>query len=118
MRLSLVVEAGDRVRDGAGESVGVSESAVGELMLFEVAPASFDVVQLRGVFGQPFEGEPGARGERLCCQLAGMDRPVIVNRDKRPIAFGDAVGGAKLVEQIDKICGALGGAGVYEQAPA
>jgi hypothetical protein len=112
-----VVEAGDRVRDGAGESVGVSESAVGELMLFEVAPASFDVVQLRGVFGQPFEGEPGARGERLCCQLAGMDRPVIENRDQRPGAFGDAVGGAKLVEQIDKVGGALGGAGVHQKAP-
>jgi hypothetical protein len=30
--LSLVVEAGDSVRDGAGESVGVSEGAVGELI--------------------------------------------------------------------------------------
>ena len=118
MRLSLVVEAGDRVRDGAGESVGVSESAVGELMLLEIAPASFDVVQLRGVFGQPFEGEPGARGERLGCQLAGVDRPVVENRDQGPGAFGGAVGGAKLVEQIDKIGGALGGAGVHEQAPA
>ena len=112
-----MVEAGDRVRDGAGESIGVSESAVGELMLFEVAPASFDVVQLRGVFRQPFDGQPGARGERLCCQLAGVDRPVIENCDQRPGAFGDAVGGAKLVEQIDKIGGALGGAGVHQKAP-
>jgi hypothetical protein len=117
MRLSLVVEAGDRVRNGAGESVGVSESAVGELMLLEVAPASFDVVQLRGVFRQPFDGRPGARGERLCCQLAGMDRPVIENRDQGPGAFGDAVGGAKLVEQINKVGGALGGAGVHQKAP-
>jgi hypothetical protein len=112
-----VVETGDRVRDGAGESVGVSESAVGELMLLEVAPASFDVVQLRGVFRQPFEGQPGARGKRLCCQLAGVDRPVVENRDQRPVAFGDAVGGAKLVEQIDKVGGALGGAGVHQKAP-
>ena len=67
MRLSLVVEAGNRVRDGASESVDIGEGAVGELMLFEIAPASLDVVQLRGVFRQPFEGEPGARGERLCC---------------------------------------------------
>src|ERR687883_1710192 len=99
MRLSLVVDASDRVRDGAGESVGVSESAVGELMLLEVAPASFNVVQLRGVFRQPFEGEPGALGERLCGQLAGVDRPVIENRDQGPGAFDDAVCGAKLVEQ-------------------
>ena len=47
-----------------------------------------------------------------------MDRAVIEHRDQRPGAFGDAVGGAKLVEQIDKIGGALGGAGVHEQAPA
>ena len=118
MRLSLVVEAGDRVRDGAGESIGVSESAVGELMLLEIAPASFDVVQLRGVFRQPFEGEPGACGERLGCQLAGVDRPVIENRDQRPGAFGGAVCGAKLVEQVDKVGGTLGGAGVDEKPPA
>ena len=65
MRLPLVVETGDSVRDGAGESVGIGEGAVGELMLLEVAPTSLDVVQLGGVFGQPFEGEPGALGERL-----------------------------------------------------
>ena len=117
MRLSLVVEAGDRVRDGASESVEIGEGAVGELMLLEVAPASLDVVQLRGVFRQPFEGEPGARGERLCGQLAGVDRPVIENRDQRPGAFGDAVGGAKLVEQIDKVGGALGRTGVHQKAP-
>src|SRR3954471_21409300 len=103
MRLSLVVEAGDRVRDGASESVDTGEGAVGELMLLEIAPASFDVVQLRGVFRQPFEGEPGARGERLCCQLAGVDWPVIENRDERPGAFGGAVCRAKLVEQGNKV---------------
>jgi hypothetical protein len=97
MRLSLVVEAGNRVRDGASESVDIGEGTVGELMLLEIAPASFDVVQLRGVFWQPFEGEPGARGERLCGQLAGVDRPVIENRDQGPGAFGGAVGGARAV---------------------
>src|ERR671933_2142862 len=117
MRLSLVVEAGDGVKDGAGESVDIGEGAVGELMLLEIAPASFDVVQLRSVFRQPFEGEPGARGERLCCQLAGVDWPVVEHRDQRPGALGDAIGGAKLVEQIDKVGGALGGAGVHQKAP-
>ena len=100
---AAVIETVDSVRDGAGESIGVNEGAVSEVMLLEVAPASFDIIQLGGVFWQPFEGEPGARGERLCCQLAGMDRPVIENRDQRPGAFGDAVGGAKLVEQDDKV---------------
>src|ERR687889_1568060 len=99
MGLPLVVEAGDSVRDSASESIGIGEGAVGELMLFEVAPASFDIVQFGGVFRQPFEGEPRARSERLCCQLAGVDRPVIENRDQRPGAVGGAVCGAKLVEQ-------------------
>ena len=103
--MSLMVEAGDGVRDGAGESVGIGEGAIGELMLLEVAPAPFDVVQLRGVFRQPFEGEPGARGECLCGQLAGVDRPVIEHRNQRPGAFGGAVGGAKLVEQGNKVGG-------------
>src|SRR5918996_943179 len=82
------------------------------------ASASFDVIQLRGVFRQPFEGEPGARGERLCGQLAGVDRPVVENRDQGPGAFGGAVGGAKLVEQGNEVGGALGGAGMHEKAPA
>ena len=42
MRLSLVVEAGDSIRDGVGESIGIGEGSVGELMLLEVAPASLD----------------------------------------------------------------------------
>src|SRR3954454_18681584 len=106
-----MVETSDSVRDGAGESVDIGEGAVGELMLLEVAPASLDVVQFGGIFRQPFEGKPGARGERLCGQLAGVDRPVIENRDQGPGAFSGAVGGAELVEQIDKVGGALGGAG-------
>ena len=42
MRLPLVVETGDSVRDGADESVGIGEGAIGELMLLKVAPASLD----------------------------------------------------------------------------
>src|SRR3954468_16300435 len=87
-------------------------------MLLEVAPASFDVVQFGGVFRQPFEGEPGARGERLCCQPAGVDRPVVENRDQGPGVFSDGGGGAELVEQGDKVGGALGGAGMDEKVLA
>ena len=50
MGLPFVVEAGDSVRDSASESVGISDGTIGELMLLEVAPASFDIVQLGGVF--------------------------------------------------------------------
>src|SRR3954454_6443582 len=118
MRLPLVVETGDGVRDGAFESVDIGEGAIGELMLLEVAPASFDVVQLRGVFRQPFEGEPGTLGEGAGCQLAAVDGSVVENRDQGPSAFGGAVGGAKLVKQGEEVGGALGGADVHEQAPA
>ena len=118
MRLSLVVETGDSVRDVAFESVGISEGTIGEIMLLEVAPAALDVIQLRGVFRQPLDGEPGALGEGAGCQLAAVDWPVVENRDQRPGLFGGAVCGAKLVEQGDKVGRALGGAGVHEQVPA
>src|SRR5690349_18489678 len=57
MRLPLVVEAGDSVRDGAGESVGIGKRTVGNLRLLEVAPASLDIVQLGGIFRQPFAAD-------------------------------------------------------------
>src|SRR3954447_17607419 len=118
MRLALVVEAIDGAMDCTLKSVRIGESAVGELMLLEVAPASFDIVQFGGVFRQPFEGEPRARGEGAGCQLAAMDRPVIEHRDQRTGAFGGAVGGTELVEQGKEVGGALGGAGMHEKAMA
>src|ERR687884_1460745 len=118
MGLSLVIEASDSIRDGAGESVSIGEGAIGELMLLEVAPASLDVVQLGGVFRQPFEGEPRALGKRTGCQLAAVDRPIVENRDQGPGAFGGAVGDAELVEQGDKVGGTLGGAGMHEKLTA
>src|SRR3954469_3168014 len=117
MRLPLVVETGDSARDGAFESVRIGEGTIGQIMLLEVAPASFDVVQLRGVFRQPFAGEPRALGERLYGQLAGVDWPVVENRDQGPGAFGGAVGGAELIEQGNKVGGALGRAGMHKEAP-
>jgi len=117
MGLSFVVEAGDSVRDSASESIGIGEGVVGEIMLLEVAPASLDVIQFWGVFRQPFEGEPGARGEGARGQLAGVDWPVVENRDQGPGAFGGAVGGAELVEQGEEIGGALGRTGMHEKPP-
>src|ERR687884_457778 len=115
MRLSLVIETGDSIGDGAFESVGIGEGVIGELMLLEVAPASLDIVEFGSVFRQPLDGEPGTLGKRAGCQLAGVDWPVIENRDQRPGAFGGAVCGTQLVEQGNEIGGALCGAGVHEQ---
>jgi hypothetical protein len=115
MELSLVVETGDGIMDRAFESVEIGDGAIGQIMLLEVAPASLDVIQLGGVFGQPFEGEPSALGERLCCQLAAVDRSIVEHRDQGPGAFGGAVGSAELIEQVDKVGGALGRAGMHEE---
>jgi hypothetical protein len=104
--------------DGAFASVGIGEGVIGELMLFEVAPALLDIVQLGGVFRQPFEGEPGSLGECACGQLAAVDRPVVEHRDQGPGALGGAIGGAELVEQGEEVGGALGGAAMHEKAPA
>src|SRR3954454_21236604 len=104
MGLSFVVEVGDSVRDGAFESVGIGEGTIGEVMLLEVAPASLDVIQLGGIFRQPLEGEPSTLGKRAGCQLAGVDRPIVENRDQGPGTFGGAVGGAKMVEQGNEVC--------------
>ena len=51
-----MVETGDGVRDGVGESIGIGEGSVGELMLLEVAPASLDVVQFRGRISAAIRG--------------------------------------------------------------
>ena len=102
-----MVEADDSIMDGAVESVEIGEGVVGEIMLLVITPASFDVVQLGGVFRQPFEGEPRARGERLGCQLAAVDRPVVEHRDQGSGAFGGAVCGPELVEQGEEVGGAL-----------
>jgi len=111
--LSLLVATGDSVRDGVVESVRIGEGAVGELLLLEVAPASFDIVQLGGMLWQPFEGEPSALGEGAPCRLAAVDWCVVKDRDPGPGLFG----GAELVEQGEEVGGALGRAGVHEQAP-
>jgi hypothetical protein len=105
--LSVVVETGDSVVDRAYESIEIGNGAIGQIMLLEVAPASFDVIQLGGVFRQLFEGEPFALG--VGCQLAMVNRTIVENRDQGPGAFGGAVGGAKLIEQIDKVGRALTG---------
>ena len=48
--MSFVVETGDSIRDGAGESVGIGKGTISEIMLLEVTPASLDVIQLGGIF--------------------------------------------------------------------
>ena len=103
MRLPLAVEAGDSIRDGTGESVGIGKGTVGELMLLQVAPASLDVVQLGGVFWQPFEGEPGGRNQgnsihRLDGRAAFDFSEVKSTWRKRWIGCGISLNGCRITE--------------------
>jgi hypothetical protein len=70
--------------DGGLEAVEVGEGSMRKLARFQVAPDDFDVVQLGGVFRQPFDGEPvGALGQRRPAGLADMDGTVVKDKDHR-----------------------------------
>ena len=115
MRLSLLVEPIDPAVDGMVEVIGVGKGAVGEVVPLEVAPAALDGIELGGIFGQPFEREPGPFGERLGGELARMDRTIVHHDDQRLEAFPLAIGLADMVEQTDKVARALGGTGMNEK---
>src|SRR5271166_6142606 len=78
---------------------------------FQVAPDDFDVVQLGGVFGQPFDGEPvGAFGQRRPAGLAEVDRSIVEDEDhrlRRRPGFG-AVEAVERLQMLDEVCAPLG----------
>src|SRR3954471_20958545 len=91
---------------------------MGEVMPLQVAPETLDVVQLRGVFRQPLDGEPGgALGERGAACLAGVDRAVVEDQNEgldrdavlRPIAPVD------LLQERDEVRASFGPAGVHNE---
>lgn len=100
------------------ECVGVSEGLVGEMMRLEVAPDGLDVVQFRGVFGQPLDGEPMcAGGERRERALAGVDRAIVLDQDDRREGLSGprTIEPIELLEMGDEIAAALGRAGVDDE---
>ena len=74
---TLVVHGGDLPVDYLVEMLGGSESQMGEEVALKITPCVLDVIEFGGVFGQPFDGEPRAGGERRCGQLAGVDGSII-----------------------------------------
>src|SRR5215212_11028552 len=117
MRLALLVEPVDGPVDCTVEIIGIDEGVVDEVVAFEVAPATLDLVQLRRILRQPLDGEPRPVGERLGRDLAGVDRAVIHDDDQRLVALSDAAGRAEVIEQIDEIGRALAGTGT-DKKPA
>ena len=83
-RSALGIECTDCVLDRPVERGRVSEGLMREMMRFEVMPDAFDVVQFGRIFGQPLDDEPvGAGGQRCQRELAGMDRPIVLDQHHR-----------------------------------
>ena len=96
----------------------VSEGLMREMMRFEVMPDAFDVVQFGRIFGQPLDDEPvGAGGQRCQRELAGMDRPIVLDQHHRL----DGLPGLRTIEPVellemgDEVAAALGRAGVHDK---
>jgi hypothetical protein len=82
MAVSGRIRVTDGTVDGAVEAIDVGEGLMRKVARFQVAPDDLDVVQLGGVFGQPFDGEPvGALGERRPAGLAEVDGTIVEDQD-------------------------------------
>src|SRR3712207_6039208 len=111
---TLGVELGDRVVDGAVEVIRASKGLVGQVVTLQIAPQGLDVVQLRGVFRQPLDGEPvRALGQGGAGRLAGVDRPVVEHEDdgSRHLARPRTPAPVELLQEGDDVRAALGPAG-------
>src|SRR5438477_8135409 len=103
--------------DSVVEMIGVGEGLMSEEVGFEIAPGALDVVQLWGIFRQPFDSEPISGGQSGARGFAGMDGTVIEDQDDRFVVPSRArpVAGIETAEEGDKIAAALGGAGIDDQ---
>jgi len=78
---SFLVESIDGGFDSGVKLFDRLEGLVGQEVAFEIAPGSLDIVELRCIFGHPFDSEPGAGVESGAARLAGMDRAVVEQQD-------------------------------------
>src|SRR3984893_17872784 len=118
MALALGVELGNRMMDAVLQVVCSGEGLMSEMVLLQVEPDFFDVVELRGVFRQPFDRQPmRPLGESGACRLAGMDRTVVERQHGRLEchAWLGPVAPVELLEQSDEVGAALGSAGANDQ---
>src|SRR3954471_11123483 len=118
MAVSLGVERSNRFVDGAVEIVRSGERLMSEVMPLEVAPDPFNVVELRGVFRQPLDGEPVcALGERGAACLAGVDRAVVQDEHEgldRDAELG-TIATVDLLQKRDEVRASFGPAGVNNE---
>jgi hypothetical protein len=73
---------------------------MGKVVRFQVSPDDFDVIQLRSVFGQPFDGEPVvAFGQRHAGGLADVDETVVEDNADEIVA---EIVAKRLVEHLER----------------
>jgi hypothetical protein len=104
--------------DGAIKRVGASKGLVSEMMGFEIVPDNLNVIELGGVLGQSFDGEPvGAGGQRRDCCLAHVDRPIVEYDDDRlhPHTWLGAVKTVEHLQERNQVGAALGSARVHDE---
>jgi len=104
--------------DRTVERGDVGEGLMGEVMRLEIVPDDLDVIELRCVFGQPFNGEPVCPGcERGSRKLADVDRSIVFDQNDRfdPAPRHGAVELIKLFEMGHEISAAFGRAGVDDE---
>jgi hypothetical protein len=78
------IQVSDGMVDGGLKVVEVCEGSMRKVTGFQVSPDDFDVIQLGGVFGQPFDGEPVvALGQRPAAGLADVDGTVVEDKHHR-----------------------------------
>src|SRR3954466_9071194 len=118
MAASFGVEFPDSIVDGLIEVVRSGEGLVSEVMPLEVAPDPFNVVELRGVFRQPLDGEHVcALGERGAACLAGVDRAVVQDEHEgldRDAELG-TIATVDLLQKRDEVRASFGPAGVNNE---
>jgi len=112
-----VVHIGNPLMDNAVEVIGIDKGLMGEKIALQIAPGPLDVVQLWGVFRQPFDHEPEPRGEGGARSLAGMNGSVVEDEDDGFVVAARArpVDRIEAAQKIDEIAAALGGAGADGQ---
>src|SRR5260370_75466 len=62
MTVPFGIAGSDGLMNGVGEVFAASERLVREMMPLQIAPNPLDGVELRGIFRQPFDREPGRAG--------------------------------------------------------
>src|ERR1700741_458358 len=77
MAIPFGIEGSDSLVNGVGEVFAAGERLVCEMMPLQIAPYSLDGIELRGIFWQPFDAEPGRAG------WSGRSVPAAPNQRRR-----------------------------------